>query len=167
MTDIIPLIRIRRAQSSDVPALANLYRQSVLATAPQAYTPEQTTAWAAFATDFAPFQRFILGVTTYVAIAANEAQDIVGFAGIGATGHVASVYVHPDRARQGIGSLLMQRLLTHAHTHRLPRLYAEASEFSLGLFQKFGFRLYDTEVVVRQGVPFTRYLVEYWLETPA
>ena len=47
-----------------------------------------------------------------------------------------------------------------ARTHHIQRLYAEASEFSLGLFKKFGFRLYDTELVNREGVQFTRYLVE-------
>lgn len=73
---------------------------------------------------------------------------------------MASVYVHPDRARQGIGSVLMQQIAAHAQAHNLHRLYAEASEFSLGLFQKFGFSLYDTEVIDRQGVTFTRYLVE-------
>ena len=42
----------------------------------------------------------------------------------------------------------------------MARLYAEASEFSLGLFKKFGFHVYDTEVVDRQGVQFYRHLVE-------
>ncbi|WP_265584584.1 MULTISPECIES: hypothetical protein [unclassified Coleofasciculus] len=39
-------------------------------------------------------------------------------------------------------------------------LYAEASEFSLGLFKKVSFHIYDTEMVERQGVQFKRYLVE-------
>ena len=43
----------------------------------------------------------------------------------------------------------------------MTRLYAEASEFSLGLFKKFSFRLYGTEIVNRQGVEFERYLMEY------
>ncbi|WP_448570283.1 GNAT family N-acetyltransferase [Trichothermofontia sp.] len=156
-------LQIRCAQPADVPALADLYYQSVLATAPQAYTPAQTAAWAAFATDLPQFQRFILGVTTYVA---TKAGAIAGFAGIGATGHVASLYVHPHFARQGIGSSLVQTIVQHAQDQRLPRLYAEVSEFSLGVFQKFGFIHYQTETVDRQGVRFTRYLVERWLAAP-
>lgn len=163
MTTHSPAIQIRYAQPADVPALADLYYQSVLTTAPQAYTPAQTAAWAAFATKLPQFQRFVLRVTTYVA---TRDDTIAGFAGIGATGHVASLYVHPNFARQGIGSLLMQRLVQHAQDHHLPRLYAEASEFSLGVFQKFGFTHYQTETVERQGVPFTRYLVERLLVSP-
>ncbi|WP_448561514.1 GNAT family N-acetyltransferase [Trichothermofontia sp.] len=158
------MITLRCAQPSDVPNfqmfppwLTSIAKLSWPPLPKSVYSPAQTAAWAAFAANLDQFQRFILGVTTDVAI---DISGIIGFAGISATGHVASVYVHPDRTRQGIGSLLMQQILAYAQVHKLPRLYAEASEFSLGLFQKFGFSLYDTEVVDRQGVTFTRYLVE-------
>ncbi|MEB3358262.1 MAG: GNAT family N-acetyltransferase [Synechococcales bacterium] len=150
-------MHIRPACESDLADLANLYRETVLAIAPQQYTPAQTQAWAASAVDGVSFRQFILGPTTYVAV---DDTGIVGFAGIEATGHVTSTYVRGDRIRQGIGSALMEVVLAHACQHHLPRLYAEASEFSLGLFKKFGFRLYDTEEVDRGGVKFTRYLVE-------
>ncbi|WP_080807238.1 GNAT family N-acetyltransferase [Halomicronema hongdechloris] len=150
-------MHIRLAAAADVPALAELFRQSVLAVAPQRYTLEQTQAWVSFATDLEAFRAFILAVTTYVA---EDATGIVGFAGIGQDGHVASAYVRPDCIHRGIGSALMQRLLAYADSQGLQRLYGEASEFSLGLFLKFGFRQYDTEVVERQGVRFSRYLVE-------
>lgn len=54
----------------------------------------------------------------------------------------------------------MQSILDYAKSHNIQRLYAEASEFSLGLFKKFGFHIYDTEIVAHQGVQFKRYLVE-------
>lgn len=150
-------ITIRIAQATDVPELATLYRETVQASARQYYSPAQTQAWASLAARQEVFRQFILGVTTYVAV---DATGIVGFAGIAADGHVASTYVRSDRLHQGLGSRLMQTVLEHAHHHQIPRLYAEASEFSLGLFQKFGFQLYATEIVDRQGVKFTRYLVE-------
>jgi putative acetyltransferase len=148
---------IRLAQESDLPELAGLFRQSVLSTAPQRYTPAQTQAWAALATDADRFRRLIVDPTTYVA---TDHTGILGFAGIAPDGYVVSVYVRDDRIHQGIGSILMQVILDHADRHTILRLYAEASEFSLGLFKKFGFHLYDTEVVERRGVKFTRYLVE-------
>jgi putative acetyltransferase len=98
-----------------------------------------------------------LGVTTYVAV---DDTSIVGFAGIGEGGYVASVYVRHDCLHRGIGSTLMQTVLDHAQREGLQRLYSEASEFSLGLFIEFGFRQYGTEVVDRNGVQFTRYLME-------
>jgi putative acetyltransferase len=151
------MVNIRIATESDLPELAALYHQTVLAIAPQRYTPAQTQAWASSALDAEHFRRFILEATTYVA---DDETGIVGFAGITATGHVSSTYVRGDRIHQGIGSTLMQAILEHASHHDIQRLYAEASEFSLGLFKKFGFQLYDTEIVERQGVEFKRYLVE-------
>lgn len=151
-------MHIRLAHESDLTELAMLFQQTVLEHAPQSYTCDQTQAWAAFATETDAFERFILDAITYVA---EDETGIVGFAGIEKNGHVSSAYVRGDRVRQGIGSKLMQTILTYASQNQMPRLYGEASEFSLGLFKKFGFQLYDTEIVDRQGVEFTRYLVEY------
>lgn len=140
----------------DVPVLADLYRQSVLAHGPAYYSPSQVEAWAATA-DGPDFSRFILEPTTYVA---EDETGIVGFAGIAADGHVTAVYVRRDRLHQGLGSTLMGQILDHGRDHGMPRLYAEASEFSLGLFKKMGFDLYSTERINRNGVEFDRYLVE-------
>ncbi|WP_268742007.1 GNAT family N-acetyltransferase [Nostoc sp. PCC 7524] len=125
--------------------------------APQQYSQAQTQMWASFSSDTAGFQQFILKPTTFIA---TDETGILGFAGIAEDGHVTSAYVRSDRIRQGIGSTLMQKILEYAHSHKIQRLYAEASEFSLGLFQKFGFHIYDIEIVDRQGVKFSRYLVE-------
>jgi len=150
-------MNIRIAEELDIPALAELYQTTVLQIAPGHYSAEQTQMWAAFAADTVGFQQFILKATTFIA---SDESGILGFAGIAADGHVTSTYVRSDRIRQGIGSTLMQKILEYAHNHKIERLYAEASEFSLGLFEKFGFYIYDTEIVDRQGVKFRRYLVE-------
>jgi putative acetyltransferase len=144
-------------QESDIPELAELYQQTVLAIAPQYYSQAQTKMWASFPSDIASFRQFILQGTTFIA---TDETGILGFAGITEDGHVTSAYVRRDRIRQGIGSTLMQTLLDYAKSHNIQRLYAEASEFSLGLFKKFSFHIYDTEIVDRQGVQFKRYLVE-------
>lgn len=150
-------VNIRTAEELDVPALAELYQTTVLAVATQHYSPEQTQMWASFASDTENFQKFILKATTFIA---TDERGILGFAGITEDGHVTATYVRSDLIRQGIGSILMEKILEYAHLHKIRRLYAEASEFSLGLFQKFGFHIYDTEIVDRQGVLFRRYLVE-------
>lgn len=150
-------MNLRTATAADLPTLATLYRKTVLVNGPQHYTAAQTNAWAAVDAASDRFRQFILEVTTYLA---ENDLGIVGFAGIGDDGHVASAYVRHDCLHQGIGSVLMQTVLTHAQEKQIPRLYAEASEFSLGLFKKFGFSQYDTEVVEHNGVEFTRYLVE-------
>ncbi|HIK46901.1 MAG TPA: GNAT family N-acetyltransferase [Leptolyngbyaceae cyanobacterium M65_K2018_010] len=150
-------MKIRLATETDLPTLARLYQQTVRVHAPAFYTPAQTAEWASFGADSQRFRHFILGVTTYVA---EEATGLLGFAGFSGRGHIASVYVRHDWVRRGIGSRLLARVLSQAQQQGITRLYTEASEFSLGLFQKFGFSLYDTEWVDRGGVQFERYLLE-------
>jgi putative acetyltransferase len=156
-------MHLRTATAADLPTLAALFRETVLINGPQHYTAAQTEAWAAVDAASDRFYQFILGVTTYVA---ENDTGILGFAGIGDNGYVASAYVRHDCLHQGIGSVLMQAVLAHARSKQIPRLYAEASEFSLGLFKKFGFSQYDTEIVDRNGVQFTRYLVDKVVEVP-
>lgn len=156
-------MKIRIAQAWDSPELAKLYQETVLAIAPQFYSDAQTRSWASFAEDRVGFRTFILSGTTFVAV---DETGILGFAGIADDGHILSAYVRRDRIHQGIGSRLMEILLDYAKCHRIQRLYAEASEFSLGLFKRFGFQVYNTEIVERQGVEFQRYLVERFILIP-
>jgi len=153
-------MNIRHATEADVLELAELYRQTVIVNGPKYYTQEQTHMWAAFAGNTKHFRKFILDVTTFVAV---DDSGILGFAGIGEDGHVASTYVRHDCLHQGVGSRLMQAIFDYAESHSIPRLFAETNPYSLGLFMKFGFQQYDTEIVDRKGVKFERYLVEHYI----
>ncbi|MGK7890169.1 MAG: N-acetyltransferase family protein [Leptolyngbyaceae cyanobacterium] len=151
-------MQIRLATAADVPELAHLFHQTVLLRGAEHYSPAQVQAWAAFGDNTPEFHTFILDATTFVAV--DRAMVILGFAGIADNGHVVSTYVRHDCLQQGIGSTLLQTLLDYAQSHDIQRLYAEASLFSLGLFNKFGFDIYGTELVERHRVQFERYLVE-------
>ncbi|MFW5663992.1 MAG: GNAT family N-acetyltransferase, partial [Coleofasciculus sp.] len=85
---------IRMAQESDIPELAQLYQETVLAIAPHYYSEEQTHSWASFATDSVRFREFILSGKTFLA---TDETGILGFAGIADDGHITSAYVRRDR----------------------------------------------------------------------
>lgn len=148
---------IRAAEATDIPQLAQLYYETVTQNAPQHYTEAQTQAWANFALNESQFAQLFTDATTFLM---EDQGEILGFAGLAPDGHVTAVYVHSDRLGQGIGSQLMEILIEQSRSQNIPRLYAEASEFSLGLFLKFGFHQFDSETVERNGVQFHRYLVE-------
>lgn len=148
---------VRRAIEADLPALAELYTHSVVTVGPKVYTPEQVRMWASSPCDAEAFRRLILGVTTFVAQSAGRP---VGFCGVADDGHIASLYVHGDHVRQGIGSQLLRAALDHARAREMGRLYTEANPFSKPLFEKFGFEVYGTERVDRGGVTFERYLMQ-------
>lgn len=149
------MIHLRQATAADLPALSHIYAHAVRTLGPQQYDAAQVAAWAAFA-EAEGFRRFILDATTFVA----EADGVVvGFAGLADDGHVTALYVHGDYGRQGIGSALMAAVLARARAMGVERLYVEASTFSRPVFETFGFVQYAVEHVVRDGVPFERYLM--------
>jgi putative acetyltransferase len=150
-------MKIRAATASDIPELAALYRHSVKAIAPQRYSTEQVEAWAYFPSDTESFRNFILEPTTFIAEAGGT---ISGFSGVEENGHIASLYVHGDYNRQGIGSRLLEAVIEYAKINKIPRLYTEASQFSRALFEKFEFQISGTDKVMREGAWFQRYLME-------
>jgi putative acetyltransferase len=150
-------MHLRTATEQDVPALAELYAGSVLALGPELYGKEQVASWAAFASDSDAFRRFVLEPTTFVA---EDETGILGFCGIFDDGHIASLYVRPDRARQRLGTRLLEAALDYAARHGIEFVNAHASRLSHPLFLKFGFSTVRTEVAQRDGASFERYLVE-------
>ncbi len=150
-------MQCRLAKPDDVVSLAELFANSVRMTGPAAYSSAQVESWAASANDLAWFRNFILQPTTYLVI---DETGPVGFCGIEECGHITSVYVRGDRQRSGIGTRLMEVLIQHAARAGIQRLSAEASEFSLPLFLKSGFRCSGTESIDRNGSVFVRHLVE-------
>jgi putative acetyltransferase len=63
--------------------------------------------------------------------------------------------VAPQNARKGVGSLLLQHLLSLEPVQ--PLYTTEASELSKGLFEKFGFKVIEIEHTELNDVAFTRY----------
>lgn len=149
-------MHIRPATATDLPALAEVFEQSVRAIAPSHYSPAQVDAWATTPQQGDRFPQLIQTAQTLVA---EEGDRILGFAGLRADGYVTAVYVRGEVARRGIASQLMETLLAIALQNKLTSLRVEASEFSKPLFEKFGFAVYGQETVSRSGVLFQRYLM--------
>jgi putative acetyltransferase len=150
-------VQIRIAEECDLAELGEVFRSSVEAIGPQRYTAEQVRAWASMPNDPARLRKFVLGVTTFVA---EEEGRIVGLCGLGADGHVASLYVDGTQGRKGIGSMLLDKAILEARARGLERLRTEASEFSKPLFEKFGFETIEVEHKIHEGVEFRRYRMQ-------
>ena len=82
-----------------------------------------------------------------------EQDDVpLGFATLSDDGHLSLLYVSADHPRQGLGTLLLERVLAAASQMGLGSLTTEASAFSLALFLRHGFLLTGLETVERGGV---------------
>lgn len=152
-----PVDHWRPAREADLPALAAVYRAAARASGPRAYTPAQVAAWLTAADDAEGFRARVLAADTELACDAAGAP--LGFCGIGAGGHVQSLYVHPEHAGRGIGSRLLARAVARADARRAGPLDAWVTPFSRAIFLRQGFRLVETVQAPFQGVMFERYRV--------
>ncbi|WP_462322163.1 GNAT family N-acetyltransferase [Halochromatium sp.] len=151
----MPDIRFRLAERQDLTALRALYAASVEAAAPGDYSPQQIAAWAGYASEPA-FAAFVLDPMTLIAI---RDQQRIGFCGIELSGHITSLYVHPDHLRCGIGTALLGEALKRCPRPLAGHWFAEASLFSRPVFARLGFEQVGLEQTERGDVGFERYLM--------
>ncbi len=145
--------RIVPLEEAHIPRLLDLFEQSVRRLGPAHYSPEQVEQWArgahhpGLASQLREHHGWVI-----------EQDDVpLGFATLSDDGHLSLLYVSPDHPRQGLGTLLLERVLAAANQMGLGSLTTEASAFSLALFLRHGFLLTGLETVERGGVQFIRH----------
>ncbi len=145
--------RIVPLEKAHIPRLLDLFEQSVRRLGPAHYSPEQVEQWArgahhpGLASQLREHHGWVI-----------EQDDVpLGFATLSDDGHLSLLYVSADHPRQGLGTLLLERVLAAASQMGLGSLTTEASAFSLALFLRHGFLLTGLETVERGGVQFIRH----------
>ncbi len=145
--------RIVPLEEAHIPRLLDLFEQSVRRLGPAHYSPDQVEQWArgahhpGLASQLREHHGWVI-----------EQDDVpIGFATLSDDGHLSLLYVSADHPRQGLGTLLLERVLAAASQMGLGSLTTEASAFSLALFLRHGFLLTGLETVERGGVQFIRH----------
>ncbi|MGN5141153.1 GNAT family N-acetyltransferase [Aeromonas caviae] len=145
--------RIVPLEEAHIPRLLDLFEKSVRRLGPAHYSPEQVEQWArgahhpGLASQLREHHGWVI-----------EQDDVpLGFATLSDDGHLSLLYVSADHPRQGLGTLLLERVLAAASQMGLGSLTTEASAFSLALFLRHGFLLTGLETVERGGVQFIRH----------
>ncbi|TXI02384.1 MAG: GNAT family N-acetyltransferase [Pseudorhodobacter sp.] len=145
--------RIVPLEEAHIPRLLDLFEQSVRRLGPAHYSPDQVEQWArgahhpGLASQLREHHGWVI-----------EQDDVpLGFATLSDDGHLSLLYVSADHPRQGLGTLLLERVLAAANQMGLGSLTTEASAFSLALFLRHGFLLTGLETVERGGVQFIRH----------
>ena len=63
----------------------------------------------------------------------------------------------PGKKKAEFGNDLLKKLLEWGKKNKIRYFQTEASEFTKGLFEKFGFKTVEIEQVVRNGLVFMHY----------
>ncbi|WP_392966400.1 GNAT family N-acetyltransferase [Streptomyces sp. LN245] len=162
-------VQVRPGVAADLGALTELYnhyvRETPITFDTIVFTPEQRRPWLLSHPEDGPHRlmvatdadsQAILGYATSSAFRAKPAY---------ATSVEVTVYVAPDAARRGVGTLLYEALFSALASEDLHRAYAGIAlpnEASARLHERFGFRHVGTYREV--GRKFGRYWDVAWYE---
>ena len=145
---------LRSYHSSDLPALAAVFREAALRTGASVYTREQVEAWALFPEDRTEFATRLGRGITLVAEAEGRA---VSFGQLDPVDHVSFLYTSPEWSRRGLGSAIHIQLERAARASGVSLLRVEASRIARPLFEKLGYDLEEVEMSVWEGLEFERF----------
>jgi putative acetyltransferase len=105
---------------------------AVEAFGPDAYDEDQVEAWAVAANpDFADGQHWLV---------AERDETVTGWGRLDPeAGEVTGTYVHPDHAREGVGTALLAALEGYARGAGIADLYLWASRNAVGFYERAGY----------------------------
>jgi putative acetyltransferase len=143
-------MHIRDFRIGDEMALYAVFHSAVHQLASQHYTSDQIDAWAPRTIDQGLWAQRMQSMRPFVV---EQAGHIVGYADVQASGYIDHFYVSGAHARQGVGTMLMNRIHQAAYMQAIKVLTSEVSRTAQRFFQRLGF------VVIEQGAPVVRGVV--------
>ena len=137
---------IRTYRSSDAPALARLFYETVHSVNLRDYTLEQADAWAPRQIDLTAWDRSLARHFTVVAL---EDGRTIGFGDMAPDGYLDRLYVHRDFQRRGAASAICTALEAFVAA---PVFTVRASLTARPFFLARGYRVVEKLQVERRGV---------------
>ena len=147
-------IHLRKYKTSDCERLAELFYHTIHRVNAKDYTEEQLDAWANGVVDLEKWDESFLMHHTIVAIKNDE---IVGFGDIDDSGYLDRLFVHQDHQEEGIASMICDEL---EHSVREMKVTTHSSITAKPFFEQRGYRVIREQVVIRNGVSLTNYVME-------
>ncbi len=153
-----PLI-IRPVGRGDTDGMAALYRRSVEALGPKAYSADQVAVWAGLQPT--PERLAALAADGRTAlVAVDPSGRLLAFGDREVDGHIHFLYCDPSVAGRGVTAALYEALEADARQAGVVRLYTEASELARRFFRKQGFVEIARRDFTVSGVAIHNYAME-------
>lgn len=153
------MIRIRAFQRGDATRLEEVFRAAVREIGIEFYSAEQVAAWGGpRVTAERLGAMYADGRATFIAVDENDCA--IAFTDLEADGHVDMLYCDPAFARRGIASALLAAVDVAARAKGINRLYTEASEAALPVFEKAGFEVLHRRELEVDGVAIHNWAME-------
>ncbi|WP_254511545.1 GNAT family N-acetyltransferase [Anatilimnocola floriformis] len=153
-------IRIRQASVADAAPLLELFKDTIRRVNCRDYAPDQIAAWTS---EILPEVWAARLMSRWCAVAANDAEQPIGFGDLEANGHLDRFFVHADYQGRGVGTALMTAIFARATKQQHARIFSEVSITARPFFLNHGFRVITDQLVFSRGAAFLNYRMERWL----
>lgn len=148
---------IRLYEPGDHKAIAEIFPQAIHKIASAVYTPRQCEAWSEKTPNESHWEKRCEVKQPLVFVSDGV---VAGFLELDEDGHIDCLYVHPDHARKGIASQLIERALKVCTEAGLGRAFVEASICAKPVFEKQGFKVIREKLVEIRGERLTNFDME-------
>ena len=148
-------MEIRRYERGDLEKITMIFQNTVHKVNIKDYTQEQVDAWAPDFIDKEKWNKTLSEHHTFVAVK-NDA--IIGFGDIDDSGYLDRLYVHHDYLRQGVATLICNKLESMIDADQA--IVTHASITARPFFEKRGYRIEKEQLVERNGVFLKNYIME-------
>ena len=139
-------MELRRFEAGDLPAVRELFRQSIQTVCRGDYTPAELSAWAGRAGNITA-ERLLACYTLVV----EEEGRLLGFANLEPGGHLDCLYTAAESQRRGVAAALCDALEAEARRQGERLLRVEASRTARGFFERRGYRVQAAQLVPVDG----------------
>lgn len=146
-------MKIRKYQSSDCKALADLFYHTVHTVNVKDYTKEQLQVWATGQVDLENWDQ---SLQEHFSVVAVENEKILGFGDIDRTGYLDRLYVHGNYQGKGIATAICNQLEQAIQGNIITHASITAKPF----FEKRGYQVIKEQKVERQGIFLTNFVME-------
>lgn len=151
---------IRKATEKDIPAITQLFKETIESINSRDYNEEQVRVWSA---GHAYTERWVNRLSTQYFIVAEIDDVITGMGSISQEGYLDIMYVHKDYQGCGIASALVDELLVNAASNNLSRVTSDVSITAKPFFERKGFTVVTLQRKMVGEVEFLNYKMEIWL----
>ena len=142
-------MKIRRFSNGDEISLFSVFLSSVHTLASHYYTQEQIDAWAPTDIDPEQWANHMKELRPFVVEVDGE---IAGYADVQPNGYIDHFFVSGTYPRQGVGTLLMNRIHEEARQRGMGELTSNVSKAAEAFFLRHGFHVVERGFPVCRGV---------------
>jgi putative acetyltransferase len=147
-------ITIRRGQLNDLPAIQNLFVETIKSVCIADYNEEQIKVWVSSVHNKPRWDDIM---SNQVILIAQIDNKIVGFSSLKNGNYIDLLYVHKDYQGQGIAFKLYIVIEKQAIQFNQKDLISDVSKTAKPFFEKIGFVVVKEQNVLRQNIELTNF----------